>query len=63
MIGLPDAIRGLLFDLDGVLTGTAELHRQAWKRTFDDFLAGLREPRTLPTPPLAAYGSADEDLR
>jgi len=38
-MGLPDAIKGLLFDLDGVLTGTAELHRQAWKRTFDDFLA------------------------
>ncbi|CAM3928868.1 HAD family phosphatase [Kibdelosporangium persicum] len=40
MIGLPEAIKALLFDLDGVLTGTAELHRQAWKRTFDDFLAG-----------------------
>lgn len=38
-MGLPDAIKALLFDLDGVLTGTAELHRQAWKRTFDDFLA------------------------
>jgi beta-phosphoglucomutase family hydrolase len=38
-MGLPDSIRALLFDLDGVLTGTAELHRQAWKRTFDDFVA------------------------
>jgi beta-phosphoglucomutase family hydrolase len=38
-MGLPDAIKALLFDLDGVLTGTAELHRQAWKRTFDEFLA------------------------
>ncbi|GAB3886836.1 hypothetical protein GCM10029964_051780 [Kibdelosporangium lantanae] len=33
------------------------------QETIDDFLAGLREPRTLPTPPLAAYRSADEDLR
>jgi beta-phosphoglucomutase family hydrolase len=38
MIGLPDDISAVLFDLDGVLTGTAELHREAWKRTFDDFL-------------------------
>jgi beta-phosphoglucomutase family hydrolase len=38
-MGLPDSIKALLFDLDGVLTGTAELHRQAWKRTFDDFLS------------------------
>ncbi len=28
----------VLFDLDGVLTETATLHAEAWKRTFDDFL-------------------------
>lgn len=28
----------ILFDLDGVLTPTAEVHRHAWKRTFDRFL-------------------------
>jgi beta-phosphoglucomutase family hydrolase len=38
MIGLPDTIKALLFDLDGVLTGTADLHRAAWKATFDEFL-------------------------
>jgi beta-phosphoglucomutase family hydrolase len=38
MIGLPDTISACLFDLDGVLTGTAELHREAWKQTFDEFL-------------------------
>ena len=38
MIGLPDAITACLFDLDGVLTGTAVLHREAWKQTFDSFL-------------------------
>ncbi len=26
-----------LFDMDGVLTRTADLHAQAWKRLFDDF--------------------------
>ncbi|MEV6902561.1 beta-phosphoglucomutase family hydrolase [Amycolatopsis sp. NPDC051372] len=40
MIGLPDTITACLFDLDGVLTGTAVLHREAWKRTFDEFLRG-----------------------
>lgn len=38
MIGLPDEISACLFDLDGVLTSTAELHKQAWKQTFDSFL-------------------------
>lgn len=39
MIGLPDHITTCLFDLDGVLTGTAALHRAAWKETFDPLLA------------------------
>ncbi|GAB2958757.1 beta-phosphoglucomutase family hydrolase [Amycolatopsis acidiphila] len=38
MIGLPEGISACLFDLDGVLTGTAALHREAWKQTFDAFL-------------------------
>ncbi|GHF75820.1 beta-phosphoglucomutase family hydrolase [Amycolatopsis bartoniae] len=40
MIGLPEGITACLFDLDGVLTGTAVLHREAWKKTFDPFLRG-----------------------
>ncbi len=38
MLGLPDAIRACLFDLDGVLTQTAKVHAAAWKQMFDDFL-------------------------
>ncbi|HKS47896.1 MAG TPA: beta-phosphoglucomutase family hydrolase [Amycolatopsis sp.] len=38
MIGLPGEITACLFDLDGVLTSTAALHKQAWKQTFDSFL-------------------------
>lgn len=38
MVGLPGTISACLFDLDGVLTSTAALHRQAWKETFDEFL-------------------------
>ena len=39
MLGLPDSITVALFDLDGVLTETAVLHRTAWKKAFDAFLA------------------------
>jgi beta-phosphoglucomutase family hydrolase len=35
---LPGNIVACLFDLDGVLTHTAELHAAAWKLTFDDVL-------------------------
>ena len=38
MLGLPDGIRGCLFDLDGVLTQTAKVHAAAWKRMFDEYL-------------------------
>jgi beta-phosphoglucomutase family hydrolase len=34
-----DAHGAVLFDLDGVLTPTAEVHRRAWKRTFDRVLS------------------------
>src|SRR6476659_9346337 len=38
MLGLPDDVRACLFDLDGVLTDTASVHRKAWKQMFDAFL-------------------------
>jgi beta-phosphoglucomutase family hydrolase len=38
VLGLPDGITACLFDLDGVLTGTAALHNAAWTRMFDDYL-------------------------
>ena len=38
MLGLPDGITALLFDLDGVLTKTATVHARAWKQMFDDYL-------------------------
>ncbi|HEX3425756.1 MAG TPA: beta-phosphoglucomutase family hydrolase [Acidimicrobiales bacterium] len=42
-LGLPDAIRGCLFDLDGVLTNTAAVHAAAWKHMFDEFLRSRAE--------------------
>jgi beta-phosphoglucomutase family hydrolase len=44
MLGLPDSITACLFDLDGVLTTTAEVHARAWKEMFDDFLRERGEP-------------------
>ncbi|MGN6609997.1 MAG: beta-phosphoglucomutase family hydrolase [Jatrophihabitans sp.] len=44
MLGLPDGITTCLFDLDGVLTDTASVHRQAWKQTFDPELAKRGQP-------------------
>ena len=42
------ALEAVIFDLDGVVTRTAELHADAWKRLFDEYLAsraaGANEP-------------------
>ena len=38
MLGLPDAVRACLFDMDGVITKTAVLHAAAWKEMFDEYL-------------------------
>ena len=58
MLGLPDAIRGCLFDLDGVLTQTAKVHDAAWKKMFDDYLRE-RSRKTgepfVPFDPVADY--------
>jgi beta-phosphoglucomutase family hydrolase len=37
-LGLPDGVVACLFDLDGVLTKTAEVHARAWQQMFDAFL-------------------------
>jgi beta-phosphoglucomutase family hydrolase len=50
MLGLPAAIRACLFDLDGVLTDTASVHRAAWAATFDPVLAAQGQ---------APFGEAD----
>ena len=35
-LGLPEGITACLFDLDGVLTRTAEQHARAWKQVFEE---------------------------
>jgi beta-phosphoglucomutase family hydrolase len=57
-LGLPDAIRACLFDLDGVLTQTAKVHAAAWKEMFDAFLQAwtARTGKTfVPFDPLRDY--------
>lgn len=48
--GLPDLFHadGVLFDLDGVLTPTAEVHMRAWQAVFDQVFAqwGITPPYT-----------------
>jgi len=44
VLGLPDAVRACLFDLDGVLTDTASVHKAAWKASFDPLLASRGQP-------------------
>lgn len=35
----PSRLEAVLFDMDGVVTDTAEAHAGAWKRLFDEFLS------------------------
>ncbi len=53
-LGLPDAVRLCLFDLDGVLTDTAAVHTVAWKAMFDEFLLA-RDPGSRPFDPGEDY--------
>jgi len=60
VLGLPDAVRACLFDLDGVLTQTAKVHAAAWKEAFDGYLR-QRAERTgddfVPFDAIADYDS------
>jgi beta-phosphoglucomutase family hydrolase len=56
-LGLPDAVKACLFDLDGVLTQTAKVHARAWKQTFDAYL-GERAART--GQPIAPFDEVED---
>ena len=60
MLGLPDQIRGCLFDLDGVLTRTAQVHDAAWKEMFDDFLRDRAAATGQPFVPFDPVRDYDE---
>jgi beta-phosphoglucomutase family hydrolase len=52
---VPDGITALLFDLDGVLTRTAAVHRAAWKEMFDAFLRAAGDDRPFTDADYAAF--------
>jgi len=58
VLGLPDAVRACLFDLDGVLTQTAKVHAAAWKEMFDAY---LRERAERTGTPFVSFERADYD--
>ncbi len=60
MLGLPDGIRGCLFDLDGVLTQTAKVHDAAWKQMFDEFLRERADQAGQPFTPFDPVRDYDE---
>lgn len=39
LLGLPDDVAACVFNLDGVLIGSAALHAEAWRLTFDEFIS------------------------
>jgi len=43
LLGLPSRVGACVFNLDGVLIGSADLHIAAWAETFDSFLAARAE--------------------
>ncbi len=47
-LGLPATVEAVLFDLDGVLTDTAAVHRAAWRQTFDDLVRSYEGPAARP---------------
>lgn len=63
VLGLPDGVTALLFDLDGVLTQTAKVHFAAWKQTFDEVLQTHGDDRPFDQPDYNAYvdGKPRED--
>lgn len=60
MLGLPDSVRGCLFDLDGVLTKTAQVHDAAWKQMFDQFLRQRAEAMGQPFVPFDPVADYDD---
>ncbi len=47
----PPSLAAVLFDMDGVVTDTADAHAAAWKRLFDEFLQRLAKREHLELAP------------
>jgi beta-phosphoglucomutase family hydrolase len=58
-VGLKPGISACLFDLDGVLTPTARVHAQAWKKVFDEYLQARAEKTGEPLRPFDEVNDYD----
>ncbi len=59
MVNLPSEVLACVFDLDGVLVGSAHVHQEAWRQTFDEFLTRWAERTGEPQFPLAMFTPRD----
>jgi hypothetical protein len=50
VLGLPDDVKAVPFDLDGVPTDTASAHKPAWKELFDALLHARNAAARRPCP-------------
>jgi len=60
VLGLPDQITACLFDLDGVLTKTAQVHAAAWQEMFDAYLRERAEKQGEPFVPFDRASDYDQ---
>jgi beta-phosphoglucomutase-like phosphatase (HAD superfamily) len=59
MLDLPAEVLGCVFDLDGVLVGSAHVHQEAWRQTFDEFLTAWAERTGEPQFAIARFTPRD----
>jgi beta-phosphoglucomutase family hydrolase len=57
---LPPGITACLFDMDGVVTRTAEVHAGAWKQMFDEFLSTWSTQHSIPFQPFDILDDYDK---
>ena len=48
---MSNIFKGAIFDLDGVITGTAKVHSLAWESMFNSFLKNYAENNNEPYVP------------
>jgi beta-phosphoglucomutase family hydrolase len=60
VLGVPDHVIAFLFDLDGVLTPTAEIHNAAWTEMFNAYLKERAERDHVPFVPFDPAGDYND---
>jgi len=49
-------LKGVIFDMDGVIADTVKLHRQAWEEMFNEYLKARSEQEKEPFNPFDPFG-------